>query len=90
MLDAPTTVALAPRSEMPYSAASLITPWGGAGSQTWSLLRQQSRIHGMEAVHILGRVDRIHYSFGTHILRQRQLHQDCVDALVAIESLDER
>ena len=90
MLEAPTTTARRPRSGILYSSASRITPERRAGTQPRTLLREQARVGGMKSIHVLGRIHRIHDSIGVHALRQRQLHENAVDALIAIELLDER
>src|SRR2546429_6296567 len=61
-------------------------PEGRARTEPGPLLRQQSRVHRMEAVDVLGGVDGVHHPVGIHPRRQRQLHQDAVDALIVIRS----
>ena len=44
----------------------------------------------MEPVDVLGRVDRVHHTVGVDPFRQRQLHEDPIDAWVEVERLDQR
>ena len=51
---------------------------------------QPADIDRVEAVHVLGRVDRLDHRAGADLLGQRQLHQDAVHRRVGIEPRDHR
>ena len=51
---------------------------------------QTADILGVETVHVLCRIDCIDHALRVDMLRQRQLHQNAVDAVVGIEPGDQR
>src|SRR3569623_432285 len=52
--------------------------------------REPPRIAGMQPIHVLRRLDRVDDGVGVQPLRQRQLHQNAVDARIAVEPVDHR
>src|SRR2546429_6175570 len=49
-------------------------PEGRARTEPGPLLRQQSRVHRMEAVDVLGGVDGVHHPVGIHPRRRSEEH----------------
>ena len=62
----------------------------GTGHDASGPCRHQSDIDGVEAIDILGRIDRAKHFFGVDLGRKRELHQNSIDGIVVVERCDER
>ena len=89
MLERPTTMALRPARSGFWSLSSMRQPAGVHGTRPSAPGRQPSDIDDVEAVDVLVGIDRGQDRGLVDLLRQRQLHQDAVDAVVAVELLDQ-
>ena len=61
-----------------------------AGPQTELAQGQMTDVFGMEAVHVLARIDAMDQAGGIRNTRQRQLHQDAVDRRIGVQAIDQR
>ena len=86
----PTTTASCPATGIRLRLRISITPAGVQGTKSRALRREKADVDGMEAVHIFRGIDGHQYLFGINLSGQRQLHQDAVDFLPAVERVDER
>ena len=57
-----------------------------AGHHRPSTVREQAGVAGVEAVHVLGRVDRLDHRIPPDLFGQRKLHQDAVDTRVVVQA----
>ena len=62
-----------------------MTAGGRARHQAGTLRREEADVDGMEAVDIFGWIDGHQYTFRVHLRGQRQLHQDAVDIVAAVQ-----
>ena len=62
---------------------------GVAGGRNREARHPAADVIGMEAVHVLVRVDALQDLLGVDLLGQRQLHQDAGDLGVGIEFIDQ-
>src|SRR5271156_6841993 len=62
---------------------------GRAWHQAGPLCREQPDVDGMKAVDIFRWIDGHQYSFRVHVRRQRQLNQDAVDVVAAVQVFDQ-
>ena len=90
MLERPITTASSPSSDGCTVFARMTQPSGVQGASAGRPADRRPALIGMEAVDILGRIDR-----GEHLLRidlrgQRQLHQDAVHDRIGVEPPDQR
>src|SRR5208282_459701 len=60
-----------------------------AGHQSWTLRRKVAHVHGMESVYVFGGIDRQQNLLGIDVRGQRQLNQDAVDFVAAVQAGDE-
>ena len=60
------------------------------GTSAGAAAPQPADIERVEAVDVLGRIDRVDHALRIDLLRQRQLHQDAVDRVVGVELRDQR
>ena len=62
----------------------------GAWDEAWTLRGKVAHVHGMEAVNVFGGIDRQQNFLGIDVRWQRQLHQDAVDFVAAVQVGDQR
>lgn len=62
---------------------------GSAGDEAGTSADEAAEIHGMETVNIFGGIDGFEYALGVDLFGKRELNEDAVDAVVAIEIVDE-
>src|SRR5579883_1009006 len=62
---------------------------GRARHETRALRGKIADVHGMKSVHIFRGIDGEENFFGIHVCRQRQLHQNAVDVVANVESVNE-
>ena len=86
MLERPITTASSPASEGMHGLGQQDAAERRAGSKRRQPGRQAAGIHRMEAVDVLGRIDRGDDLLRIDLLRQRQLHQDAVDGGIGVEA----
>ena len=67
-----------------------MTPDGVAGAASGAPGSRKPAFDGMEAVHVLHRVDRVDDPVLVDLLRQRELHEDPGHARVGVQVGDER
>ena len=62
---------------------------GVAGDQAGTSANEAAEVDGMEAVHIFGGIDGFEDALGIHLRGKRELDQDTVDVVVAIQIFDD-
>src|SRR6202043_1326775 len=62
---------------------------GRTGHQRRPAANQAPEIERMEAIDILGGIDRFKHAFGVDVGRERQLHEDAVDFVALVEVGDD-
>ena len=62
---------------------------GGTRDQPRVAKQQAAKIQRMQRVHVLRRFDRLGHGLWRDLLRERKLNQDSVDAVVAVEPIDQ-
>ena len=89
-IERPSTTARAPDSSTPASSSSPMTPAGVHGTSASSRpCMSRPALVGGEAVHVLGGIDQRDELVLVEVVRQGQLQQDAVDALVVVEGADQ-
>ena len=61
---------------------------GSAGDQAGAPADEAAEIHGMEAVHVFEGIDGFEDALGVHLRRKRELDEDAVDVVVAVQVFD--
>jgi hypothetical protein len=65
-------------------------PRGVEGRSVGIFTAKSADVVGVETVDVLVRTDALDHRLGIDVRRQRQLHQDAVDAVVGVEAVDQR
>ena len=84
----PSTTAFAPSMAIPLRRRISITPRGVQATSCGAASHQPADVHGMKPVHIFCRVHGFEYALAIHLRRQRQLHENAVDVVAAIQFVD--
>jgi hypothetical protein len=62
---------------------------GSAGNEAGTAADEAAEIDGMKAVDVLGRIDGFEDALGVHLWRKRELDEDAVNVIIAVEILDD-